>query len=314
MKKIRAFILALVAATAAMAPLSSCSSDDNDDNNNGGGNTELPKYAALAAQYIIDDEQAAVRSIELTESGRYLVEMNQSYNGAPKRAAGVADDFLFYGKYTAGADNKTFYLDEFGTVEVNGDGTLTVVSNSIGGRHKWFCHDAHWINNLEKETAGAYDKLCRTWISTSARMYTKVNGRTIWDFSGNSLADVSTKIKDFQIKNGMINDEIENPEAYFDNEIKRMKALWPMEYTFTKRGTAIQKHGTSNIMHRQFKLTSRESMVTRWDENEEWKPGLFSEDISGPTKITFKGTLLTIEEVNNQDGIVSGTAIKFKEI
>lgn len=52
---------------------SSCSSSDDND---GEGQLDTPQYAADAAKYEITDESSEVKSIELTESGQYIVIMN----------------------------------------------------------------------------------------------------------------------------------------------------------------------------------------------------------------------------------------------
>lgn len=62
-------------AILCLGNLSSCSSSDDND---GDGKLETPQYAADAAKYEITDESSEVKSIELTESGQYIVIMNNA--------------------------------------------------------------------------------------------------------------------------------------------------------------------------------------------------------------------------------------------
>ena len=64
---------------------SSCSSSDDND---GEGQLDTPQYAADAAKYEITDESSEVKSIELTESGQYIVIMNNAGRNS-KQAVGL---------------------------------------------------------------------------------------------------------------------------------------------------------------------------------------------------------------------------------
>lgn len=317
MKKIRAFILALLAATVAMAPLSSCSSDDNDDNNNG-GNTELPKYAALAAQYIIDDEQAAVKSIELTESGRYLVEMNRSYSGAPKRAAGN-DNGMYYGTYTASADHLTFTLEGFGTMKVNDNGTVTITSDKTGGT-------ATWKATAKKgELQASKGKgLCRTWTVKTIRMYAKVGNRTGFDVTANSLPELYLKLKE----KGIIGDDEDDEEQDWDSFIKWARKNNPVEYTFTSTGLVFVKTiGNGTQAYNRWRMKSANEMQiwnSTCDKNENGKPDddEWSVDLFGGVEgeghliVSLKGNKLVIDQtetVQEEINTTTGYTYTFEE-
>ena len=84
MKKIKTILFSLM-AILCLGNLSSCSSSDDND---GDGKLETPQYAADAAKYEITDESSEVKSIELTESGQYIVIMNNVGRNA-KRSIGL---------------------------------------------------------------------------------------------------------------------------------------------------------------------------------------------------------------------------------
>lgn len=310
MKKIRAFILALVAATAAMAPLSSCSSDDNDDNNNGGGNTELPKYAALAAQYIIDDEQAAVRSIELTESGRYLVEMSPSYSGAPKRAAGD-DNGMYYGTYTTGEDNMTFTLEGFGTLKLNDDGTITITQDKSGRTWKY-----RVTITKSKNLSSVELRLCRTWTVKSIRWRIKEEGKAVCDITASTLPELYTKVKDLM-------DDEEKP--HWDSTIDWAKENQPQEYTFTGTGLLLVKSTKNKLLdYRRWRMKSGKEMQV-WrpgeddyndngipDENE-WSHCLFEYSEEGSIIVSFTGNKLIINNTEDEYGTENSMEYTFEE-
>ena len=87
---------------------SSCSSSDDND---GMGQLDTPQYAADAAKYEITDESSEVKSIELTESGQYIVIMNNAGRNS-KQAVGLhkipatltraTSEYvgMYYGNYT----------------------------------------------------------------------------------------------------------------------------------------------------------------------------------------------------------------------
>ena len=68
-------------AILCVGNFSSCNSSDDND---GDGQLETPLYAADAAKYEITDESSEVKSIELTESGQYIVIMNNAGRNAKK--------------------------------------------------------------------------------------------------------------------------------------------------------------------------------------------------------------------------------------
>lgn len=72
MKKFKTFLFSLI-AILCLGNFSSCSSSDDND---GDGQLETPQYAADVAKYEITDASSEVKSIELTESGQYIVIMN----------------------------------------------------------------------------------------------------------------------------------------------------------------------------------------------------------------------------------------------
>lgn len=311
MKKTRAFILALVAATVAMAPLSSCSSDDNDESNNGGGNdTELSKYAALATQYTIDDKQAAVRSIELTESGRYIVVMNDIQKSATKRAAEEEEEEkandMFYGTYTAGTDNKTFLLEGFGTLKVNDNGTVTVTSENIGGTKTWKAS-----STKGKELSSIEKRLCRTWTVKSIRWFQNDEYKGVWDVTASTLPEIYKKLFGDDTKWG--------------DHIDWVTDHQPQEYTFTRTGFVIVKSTKNAILNFQRWRMKSDTEMQVWTPGEndnnyngipdedEWNHWLFEYADEGHLNVRFSDNRLIITETEDDYGNENGWEYTFEE-
>lgn len=101
-----------------LGEFSSCSSSDDND---GDGQLETPQYAADAAKYEITDESSEVKSIELTESGQYIVIMNNAGRNAkktvgmhkiPATLSRATSEYvgMYYGNYTKDANG--YYILE----------------------------------------------------------------------------------------------------------------------------------------------------------------------------------------------------------
>lgn len=152
---------------------SSCSSDDDNETSEP-INLETPAYESVSAKYNVTSGGDGISSIELTESGEYIVIFdNASY--APKQnkttknmSMGILNGnkistraFIgnIHGKFTKKSDNE-FILDGFGTIVITGS-----ADNAIS--IKVTTEDGEELNlNAEKATILADTEmtkaLCRT--------------------------------------------------------------------------------------------------------------------------------------------------------
>lgn len=180
----------LLTATALCLGLTGCSDDDDPD-----GNIELwkgelaaPKYESDAAIYTVTGAAAGgIRSIELTESGNYIITKNNGYaydyrgdkrqglfksKLAVKRSARGGGNYLF-GTYTKLADG-SFDLDGFGVMSYgNGDLDLRLDNGSsivVAATKSTPAVDADALNT----------RLCRTWwVKEAKEQLLNENGKVV---------------------------------------------------------------------------------------------------------------------------------------
>ena len=161
----------------ASAGFTACSSSDGDNNNgsdvslNGGENLETPAYEDVSALYEVQDDMSKIRSVELTASGDYIIQMGGGTPPkAPKRFAGskflaeyVYRPNIIYGRYTKTSENQ-FNLENWGTITVNGTSSITLTPNGSD--------DPITVPVAKKTQYPSNDltnKLCRTWNFSSFR-------------------------------------------------------------------------------------------------------------------------------------------------
>lgn len=112
-----------------------------------------------------------VKSIELSEAGRYIVILE-----AAAKAVANSDEEVFYGTYTY--TNGTFNLNGFGHVTINGN-QVTITTETAGGSP--VTASATIKPTTTSDTA--HDNLCRTW---------KV-GKTIIGLAGGSFGQAGVE-------------------------------------------------------------------------------------------------------------------------
>ena len=247
---------------------SSCSSSDDND---GEGQLDTPQYAADAAKYEITDESSEVKSIELTESGQYIVIMNNAGRNS-KQAVGLhkipatltraPSEYvgMYYGNYTKDA-NGYYILEDFGTVRINKDdngsvASVTIHSNKSG--NEWTCPARLYPKTNENNPLT--DKICRTWNFKSVRYCVKLNGKTYLDYTASNYKDLAIKIKEW-VKS--LPDEedgwTDEDEQEYNQMIEQADAYKLKQFIFSKSGTIlIKRDGTESLGG---------IMVWRWASN-----------------------------------------------
>lgn len=177
--KIKNFIFAVpMLLVMALVSFTACS-DDDDDNS---ASIDSPAtYASDAAKYIISSESSPYKSIELTESGYYIIQQNSSYSGAKasrafspiakKHAKGLArlltragyeaGNGYIYGTFTKNSDG-SYTLDGFGTLTINksGDSAVSLVITPTGRDAETV---AATIDQSTSQTSALSLQICRTW-------------------------------------------------------------------------------------------------------------------------------------------------------
>lgn len=166
MKKLIFSSIALLAACFTSVTMTSC---DNEDTPTTVKKVELstPKFNDYAAKYELKDGPYA--SIELTESGNFIIERSNDVN-APMTRAGEDEKTIVSGSYVVLSSNK-YDLKGFGELTIDGaeqNLTLTLNNKETGNTEVYSAVKSAVIPmSLDAEL------LCRTW---SISKQVKVNG------------------------------------------------------------------------------------------------------------------------------------------
>jgi hypothetical protein len=182
------YLMALLAIT----PLSftSCSSDDDDDNNE-----QKPKEITLNTPAHKDDavkfalptpKEATVKnkkvllySLELTESGQYLLAFDE--HAAARQTRATAPLSYLMGTYSKLADG-SFQLNDFARLVVTHEGSTYVITLIPTGG-EGIDYEVVKTNNIGGSEMTNY--LCRTWTVTNTRLRGTINGANVAkDFKG----------------------------------------------------------------------------------------------------------------------------------
>ena len=174
--------LILLALSALMIPaFIACNKDDSKDEN--AAKFEAPKFQKSAQKLTLKDGD--IKSIEFTESGRYIME---------KVVTKAEESVFFTGTFTVNGTTYTLSGDFKGTVEVSGTGTNVTVTVSEDGQ-------AAVTVSAEAEEPTSDDTVFRTWTIDNLRI--KVTGGDL-DAAGVSyttkkgadLAEIAQYLKD----------------------------------------------------------------------------------------------------------------------
>ncbi len=174
----------------------SCSNDDGDNNGGGGSGASLdggqnlrtPAYESVSALYEVRSFGCEIKSIELTASGDYIVQMNDYYPSyvSPRakimakisaRTTRSAIPGIIYGKYTKVGDNQ-FLLEGWGTVSVNGteDNALSITYTLQGSTVPCVVPVAKHEQYPDEDLT---NKICRSWKISSFRYVVNLDAKQI---------------------------------------------------------------------------------------------------------------------------------------
>ena len=254
MKKFKTILFSLI-AILCLGNFSSCSSSDDND---GDGQLETSQYAADAAKYEITDASSEVKSIELTESGQYIVIMNNVGRNA-KQTIGLhkipatltratsENVGVYYGNYTK-TDKDYFLLENFGTVRINKNdnesvASVTIHSNKSG--NEWTC-PARLSPKTNTNNTVTTNRICRTWKIKSVGLCYKLNGRALFDHTESSYKELYTKLKEY-VKRENSDDWTNEDEEEYNQMIEEGDNYMVKQLVFTKAGTILAKIGRAHV-------------------------------------------------------------------
>jgi len=312
------FLMMAVAVTSFS--LTSCSDDDEpniDEEPNGGGDYSkltTPAMADEAALYTITDSESPYSSIELTESGRYIVLPNYYVGFAPAKSdittlAGISPsksrsaDGSYFGKYTKIGEGE-YILEGFGALTVTGSSSEScelLITREDG---------TEVTIGAQQEEALSTDPatlaLCRSWKVETIRLRMSVDGEVITDRSATRenyssiSAQIGNDIYNYNKRHGML-DEDDEPSDY-EPELP----LLAEEVIFTKCG--------SYLLFADSELATN---IWRWKNPKEYEMH-YSHDVSDLNNpeysnnawLTFKDNTVTTYEYNTETTAVDESGTK----
>lgn len=295
----------MLAALACMA-VTACGSDDDED---GDSSLETPKYETESAKYTITDESCDYESIELTESGNYIIVCRTAtsfanakqvgkvdrkpvklFGNAKKAVTRGSDSGILYGTYTK-TDNGEYDLDGIGILKIiESDGTACTLQ---------LTHTNGTVENIQgsrKSVASDSDftkKVCRTWKIEKIRLYYIENGKTIYNISGSSFSELGENMKAWAKANDDEYDEIdwEYIDWAEDGE--------PYQLVITRSGTYMVYYRDSSIAVARWRWLSEADGQFQYDWGYDW-----TDDDSGEAwfKLSSGKLLITEKEAESEDG------------
>ena len=328
------WIYAMMLSVATLS-FTACSSDDDDN----GGTLDVPAYKDVSALYTITQSGSNYSSIELTESGNYVIVRNSS-NSRREITRAVANEKLagfvvspwfsdmtrsttynniITGKYTKNGDN-TFVLEGFGTIAVTsaGDSSYSLEITENGSQ-------PYTLTAARKEQyPGAEQtvKLCRTWHISSIRMLmsgTADNEGQSLNFSidesvdGGDMPSLMYKCYASMMRWAINASGKSVPESYFEEELAEQKKRFESAYPYVEDMIFTQV-GTYMVTYKGDKLA-----ISTWTWQGDsfdkihysWNYSNMTSVISGDCKVEFNGNKCIItEEKSGSADIVRNADVK----
>lgn len=173
MKKLFLLMMALI----AIAPIAFTSCGDDEEGSNKDDNNvtlKTPAFKKDAAKYnikptVIAEKHIVAQSIELTESGHYII-IGTPISGSANTRAGGEEEYLT-GNYTKSGEG--YQLGDFGWIAIESETMMTIIptgGNSI---------EVSYTKQSQQSSATMTDYLCRTWTVQKTQLRMKVNGATV---------------------------------------------------------------------------------------------------------------------------------------
>lgn len=292
-------LLGIVAMAITLISLASCSKDDDKGNNK----FETPVYDKDAALFEIGTN-SPYKSIELTESGNYIITKQYYYAGAKTRTstsnilspkffetkATRASSNIIYGRYTKDSDGN-YLLDNFGTLSIvsnDGENAQLIVKPNEGQTYELTAAVR------QTSTSDMTAKLCRTWSIDKIRLrlsagpikFDKTEPMTKEGLVNlyKALAKEISKEAGYDVTKEML----EQAEDEFED------GEWPKEIIFTKSGTYMVKYADQSLAVStwKWKSESKGEVYYSWDYDH------IGED-SNYVTVEFSDSRLQITESNS---------------
>lgn len=312
----KAFLMSLALASLACG-FTACSSDDDGDGDGGGSgesSLEAPKYAEASARYEIEDDE--ISSIELTESGEYVITKNHYYGYAKTRSGKLAsairkraplstrgyDSGIIHGKYTQVSET-VFRLEGFGTITIVGStdnaASLKIEENGKGERIVGA--------EIREEVAASNQTtwLCRTWKLKKVNAKMTVLGKVEFNKTANVdnytelMNALYSKIEELE---GIYGGEDEEDyyedyygegNTYYEDDYEDYEET-PDKVTFTKAGSYMVTYKEGGLAISTWTWEDVDNGIIRYSWDYDY---LYDPEESGICDVWFGEKSLTVHEV-----------------
>ncbi len=302
----------------------SCSDNDEDisiADEYDEGNFGVPLYDAYAAKYEIVEEGSKYKSIELTESGNYIITtLDNGGSYSPIRMVndtsssvlsflvmphwgstrstqrGFPETIVAYGyisgNYTV-IDENTFHLEGFGTLEVTKYSqddfySLVIIPENGIGSIRLKSSMPNRIYNSWKSR-----QLCRTWDLINFRFYYIVDGYTLINVEGRTYEEMAENLKNWAEKN--------DPEYDGESPILELEGS-PRQIIFTMTGTYAVLYSGNSMAVSTWSWAREDQGIIAYS----WDNIYDGDSYDGNVVVRFKGDkAYVIEAEGENDGLVS---------
>ncbi len=298
-----------------------CGSDDDDNGGNGGngGNGKLdnPEYADVAAFYEITSPNSDIKSIELTEAGRYVIiqnTYNYTYKSRDAKAKmpkghflGMASKALTRGSYANIIEGK-YTKKGNGSFELEGYGTLTITGTSsdaqsieitLANGTKMPTLTAERKNQQPSSSATA--TLCRTWKLASLRVILTLAGKSIYDkeYKIDEIYKFGKDMMDLEKKYYPGELDEEDDLEYYESEWREQMEDMPATVTFTKAGTYLVTYNNGELAVSTWSWEDVKTGKLRYSWNYD---SMSDRNLAGTALVSYRGKQLAVQEdLNDQD-------------
>lgn len=289
--------------------LTACSSDDDGDDDGGGGSSvgqfDTPAYKDVSAKYVISSAESDIASIELTESGTYVIvekgygpsyvaRKSSSANRFRRVAAWQAPasaNGIIGGKFVKISDTE-YILEGFGSIVITGstDNAFEIQITEQGGETYTLRGDkATSIADTEYTQA-----LCRSWKLDKYTVKFTHNGKVLFNetLPASQYRQMWIKLNNYMTSHyGDASDDGDGD--WFD-----VPEHTPCGLIFSRAGSYLVKFEGDNLQLSVWQWQNDKKGVIRYSHN---YGNMYDPDYSNSCTISYNGTAMFIDEVNMDD-------------
>lgn len=285
--------------------LTACSSDDDGDDDGGGGSSvgqfDTPAYKDVSAKYVISSAESDIASIELTESGTYVI-VEKGYGpsyiarkSAPAKRFGrvaawqasASANGIIGGKFVKVSDTE-YILEGFGSIVITGsaDNAFEIQVTEQGGEpYTLKGNKATPIADTEYTQA-----LCRTWKLDKFTLKFIYNGKVLFS---ETLPASQYRQMWVKLNNYMNSHYGDDGEGWFD-----VPEYTPNGVIFSRAGSYLVKYDGDELQLSVWQWEADKKGIIRYSHD---YSDMHNPDYSNTCTISYDGTAMFIDEVNMEE-------------